>query len=54
MKYTILLLLLTFCSYTQAVERPNIVFLLTDDQRFDFLGCSGHPVGKAMVELLIK
>ncbi|MCL4402133.1 MAG: sulfatase-like hydrolase/transferase, partial [Acidobacteria bacterium] len=25
-------------------ERPNIIFLLTDDQRWDQLSCMGHPV----------
>ncbi len=25
-------------------DRPNIVFFLADDQRHDFLGCTGHPV----------
>ena len=25
------------------VERPNIIFILTDDQRFDAMGCAGHP-----------
>ncbi|MBM3312058.1 MAG: sulfatase [Candidatus Aminicenantes bacterium] len=25
-------------------ERPNILFILTDDQRFDALGCAGNPV----------
>lgn len=25
-------------------ERPNIVFVITDDQRWDQLGCNGHPV----------
>jgi N-acetylglucosamine-6-sulfatase len=24
-------------------ERPNILFILTDDQRWDALGCMGHP-----------
>ncbi|HCO94975.1 MAG TPA: acetylglucosamine-6-sulfatase [Phycisphaerales bacterium] len=24
-------------------EQPNIVFILTDDQRFDAMGCVGHP-----------
>ncbi len=24
--------------------RPNVVFLLTDDQRFDAMGCAGNPV----------
>ena len=25
-------------------EKPNIVLLLTDDQRWDMLGCAGHPI----------
>ena len=24
-------------------KRPNIVFILTDDQRHDAMGCAGHP-----------
>lgn len=24
-------------------RRPNVVFVLTDDQRWDALGCAGHP-----------
>jgi N-acetylglucosamine-6-sulfatase len=24
-------------------RRPNIVFILTDDQRWDYMGCMGHP-----------
>ncbi len=32
-------------SLAQAGEvRPNIIFFLTDDQRFDHLGCAGDPV----------
>ncbi|MFR9568416.1 MAG: sulfatase-like hydrolase/transferase [Rikenellaceae bacterium] len=27
-------------------KRPNIVFVLTDDQPFDLLGCTGHPFVK--------
>jgi N-acetylglucosamine-6-sulfatase len=27
----------------QQAERPNIVFILTDDQRADWLGAAGHP-----------
>jgi arylsulfatase A-like enzyme len=27
-------------------KRPNILFILTDDQRFDALGCAGHPIVK--------
>ena len=26
-----------------AAERPNIVVMMTDDQRPDFMGCAGHP-----------
>lgn len=26
-----------------AAKRPNVVFILTDDQRSDALGCMGHP-----------
>src|SRR5438067_4980367 len=24
-------------------KRPNVVFILTDDQRWDCLSCAGHP-----------
>jgi N-acetylglucosamine-6-sulfatase len=27
----------------QAPRRPNLLFLLTDDQRWDQMGCAGHP-----------
>jgi alpha-L-rhamnosidase len=27
-----------------SAKRPNIIFLLTDDQRNDTLGCAGHPI----------
>ncbi len=27
-------------------DRPNFLFIITDQQRVDFLGCSGHPVLK--------
>jgi len=26
-----------------ATDRPNFVFILTDDQRFDAMSCAGHP-----------
>jgi len=29
-----------------SAKKPNILFLLTDDQRFDLLGCAGHPILK--------
>ena len=31
---------------TVAPNAPNIVFIITDDQRWDYLGCMGHPVLK--------
>ena len=26
-----------------AADKPNIVVMMTDDQRFDYLSCAGHP-----------
>lgn len=37
-------LLLAVSSLDAAPERPNILFILSDDQRDDTLGCAGHPV----------
>ncbi len=31
---------------TRAGRRPNILFILSDDQRADLLGCAGHPILK--------
>ena len=28
------------------LERPNIIFFLSDDQRWDRMGCVGHPILK--------
>jgi arylsulfatase A-like enzyme len=30
----------------RVAERPNFLFLITDQHRFDYLGCTGHPVLK--------
>ncbi len=30
----------------QGASKPNILFIITDDQRWDALGCAGHPVLK--------
>jgi arylsulfatase A-like enzyme len=38
-------LLSPFISHAEAT-RPNIVFVLVDDLRWDALGCMGHPVAK--------
>ena len=37
---------LTSAMRTPAAERPNIVFILLDDLRWDELGCTGHPFAK--------
>lgn len=37
------LLIFTGVSLANAPRRPNVVFLLTDDQRWDCLSCAGHP-----------
>src|SRR5262245_4034562 len=26
-----------------AAEKPNVVVMMTDDQRHDFMSCAGHP-----------
>jgi len=31
---------------TQVQKRPNIIFLMSDDQRWDLMGCMGNPVIK--------
>ena len=40
------LLGLTSLNLIAAADRPNIIFILVDDQRNDTLGCAGHPVIK--------
>ncbi|MGB0743204.1 MAG: sulfatase family protein [Opitutales bacterium] len=42
-KYTILLPLLALFSAAKGAERPNIVFLLSDDQKWTDYGFMGHP-----------
>ena len=34
---------------SQQLNKPNIVFILVDDQRNDTLGCAGHPIVKTPV-----
>ena len=35
-----------FCLIHAADSRPNMVFVITDDQRWDYVGYAGHPVLK--------
>ena len=37
---------MAFAREARAPKRPNILFLLIDDQRNDQLGCAGHPILK--------
>jgi choline-sulfatase len=49
-KFSILFLLGLICcqmAWLQPADsQPNIIFFLADDVRFDFIGCTGHPVVK--------
>ncbi len=38
------LLLIVLAISAMGADRPNVVFLLTDDQRYDAMGCMGNPV----------
>ncbi|MDO8540855.1 MAG: sulfatase [Opitutaceae bacterium] len=42
--FPLVLLALAFVSAAHAAGQPNILFLFADDQRFDTLGCAGHPI----------
>ena len=43
MKKLLMLVLLVLPMVLHAADKPNILFVLVDDQRFDSLGCAGHP-----------
>ena len=48
-RFVLILFCLTYCSQhtlVQAASKPNILFILTDDQRFDSLGCTGNEIIK--------
>lgn len=45
MRKVFMILLVSGC-VAGAVERPNLVFILTDDQRYDTLGCTGNEIVK--------
>ena len=44
LKLGLLFCLLAFTAIAQTTKRPNIVFILTDDHRYDMLGCTGNPI----------
>ena len=44
--YTLLSAAPVAVSAADATARPNIVFILMDDLRWDALGCTGHPFAK--------
>ena len=63
MRHHLILLTLTIVSLAVTVERPvnaaevqrpNIIFFLTDDQRNDTLGCTGHPIVKTPTIALVS
>lgn len=41
-----LVFILMFCSLNGQTGKPNIIFILTDDQRWDALGFAGNPILK--------
>lgn len=34
------------CTSVPAASRPNVLVIITDDQRWDALSCAGHPLLK--------
>ncbi|QHI70773.1 sulfatase family protein [Tichowtungia aerotolerans] len=42
--WTVVVFVAVFSFNVRAEKRPNIIFLLTDDQRWDTLGCNGNDV----------
>src|SRR5437868_516886 len=36
-------LALAFGSRLTAADKPNVIVMMTDDQRHDFMSCAGHP-----------
>lgn len=37
------LLALAVVAFGEVPERPNVVYIVTDDQRYDAMSCAGHP-----------
>ena len=51
-KLVSILLGLLFSSALLQAKRPNVVFILTDDQRADALSCMGHPLKDSRIDRL--
>ena len=43
MRLLLCLLGLVLAGPVVAADKPNIVVMMTDDQRFDYMSCAGHP-----------
>src|SRR6185369_563316 len=43
LRFLLLALLCFICRVTSAADKPNILFLLSDDQSYPFLGAYGDP-----------
>lgn len=51
----VILVVFSFLASLAAAQRPNIIFLLTDDQRDKTLGIMGHPwVKTPHIDRLVK
>jgi arylsulfatase A-like enzyme len=46
MKHLFIIPVLWLCCAANAAPRPNLIFFLSDDHRWDRLGCAGHPILK--------
>jgi N-acetylglucosamine-6-sulfatase len=42
-RHLLCIVTLLACSQAIGADRPNIIFILTDDPRWDAVGCMGHP-----------
>jgi len=45
-RFLFLLLALCFCqsTFARSADKPNIIFVLTDDQSYGMMGCTGNPI----------
>src|SRR6267142_1145681 len=50
----ILLVLFCLCGFVRAAERPNILFIMSDDMGFSDLGCYGGEIHTPNLDSLAK